>query len=125
MSLDSGPIQTPAPGFLSLLNLKNKGLLPDVLKGNLQPVVDLADYFARGAALNITTNYTRVQAAAAVTGLLAFNTPSATVVPQTDTSSAQDVTVRALATGAGAALAESGSGSPPARRGNASSAGTR
>lgn len=110
MSLDSGPIQTPAPGFLSLLNLKNKGLLPDVLKGNLQPVVDLAEYFARGAALNITTNYTRVQAAAAVTGFLAFNTPSAIVVPQNETWYVQDATVRALATGAGSVLDEYGFG---------------
>lgn len=106
MSAPSGPIQTPAPGFLSLLNLKNKGLLPDVLQGNLQPVVDLAGFFQRGAAQNLTTNYNRVQAAAAVTGFLALNTPSALVVPQNETWYVQAATIRALATGAGSVLDE-------------------
>jgi len=110
MSLDTGPIQTPAPGFLSLLNLKNKGLLPDLLRGNLQPVVDLAEYFQRGSLQNITTNYTRVQAAATVTGFLAFNTPSAIVVPQDETWYVESATVRALATGAGSVLDEYGFG---------------
>lgn len=53
MSLPSKPIQQLAPGFLSLMNLKNTGMLPDTVLGDLQPCIDLEGYFLRGAIVAI------------------------------------------------------------------------
>jgi len=44
----SKPIQTPAPGFLSLLNLKNLGVLPDSMLDQVQGGIDLEQYYLRG-----------------------------------------------------------------------------
>lgn len=44
MSAPSGPIQVIPPGLLGMLQLKNVGQLPDVLQGNVQPVLELRDW---------------------------------------------------------------------------------
>lgn len=44
----SRPIQTLAPGFLSMLGLKNEGRLPADMVDMVQPVVDLRDFYFSG-----------------------------------------------------------------------------
>lgn len=48
MSANSGPIQAPAPGFLSLMEMKNSGHNPDLLIGTVQPVVNMEPWWLRG-----------------------------------------------------------------------------
>lgn len=48
MSLPSKPIQAALPGFLSLLGIKNLGLNPDTLGGNVAPVIEMLPYYLRG-----------------------------------------------------------------------------
>lgn len=48
MSAPSKPIQAALPGFLSLLGVKNLGLNPDTLVGQVAPVLELADWYLRG-----------------------------------------------------------------------------
>lgn len=98
MSLDTGPIQSPALGFLSLLNLKNKGLLPDVLIGKLQPVIDLGGYFLRGSLMNAPA-VQRVQAPAVVTNFVPFTVTL--TVPDNETWYVEHATLRATAAAAG------------------------
>ena len=43
--MPSRPIQSPAPGFLSLLALKNTGLLPAVLPDHVQPILDMLPFY--------------------------------------------------------------------------------
>jgi len=50
MSANSGPIQPIPPGFLSLLQLKNLGRLPDVLIGQVAPSIDMEDWWLRATA---------------------------------------------------------------------------
>lgn len=49
MSAPSGPIQLIPPGFLGLLALKNMGRLPDFLQGNVQPTLEMGDWYLRSA----------------------------------------------------------------------------
>lgn len=46
----SRPIQSQANGFLSLLNLKNLGRLPDTLPDVVQPVLDMLPWYASSTA---------------------------------------------------------------------------
>lgn len=48
MSLPSKPIQGALPGFLALLGVKNLGLNPDVLVGQVAPVLELGPWYLRG-----------------------------------------------------------------------------
>lgn len=51
MSLPSGPIQSLPNGLLGLLQLKNMGNLPDVLLGNVQPIIDMVPFWLRGQTI--------------------------------------------------------------------------
>jgi hypothetical protein len=42
-----GPIQSQAPGFLSMLALKNHGGLPDSLMSSVQPTLDMFPFYAQ------------------------------------------------------------------------------
>lgn len=44
----SGPVQSLAPGFLSLLGLKNNGALPPVMVDSSAPVIDLTRWYLQG-----------------------------------------------------------------------------
>lgn len=44
----SKPLQALAPGYLSLLGLKNMGTLPGEAMDTVQPVVDMLQFFYRG-----------------------------------------------------------------------------
>lgn len=98
MSQDTGPIQSPALGFLSVLNLKNKGLLPDVLIGKLQPVIDLGGYFLRGGLSNGPA-VQRIQAPGVVTNFVPFTVTLQ--VPDNETWYVEAATLRAIAAAGG------------------------
>ena len=105
MSLPTGPIQTPMAGFLSLLNLKNKGLLPDILQGSVQPTIDAADFYKRGSGI-YATNLSRSLAAAAYNTISAISAATPLVVPANETWWVEHWTIRATAGGAGATVDE-------------------
>lgn len=98
MSLDSGPVQTPMPGFLSLLNLKNRGLLPDLLRGQVQPTIDMTPFWLRGSLVNLNTAQTRTQGVGALGGFASI-TAAGFVVPDAETWYVEDICLRV--TGAG------------------------
>lgn len=52
MAQPSGPIQVIPPGLLGLLNLKNMGRLPDVLINEVQPGIDLQEWWLRANLIN-------------------------------------------------------------------------
>jgi len=47
MSENTGPIQVIPAGLLGLLDLKNRGIVPDVLMGTVQPIVDMEGFWLR------------------------------------------------------------------------------
>lgn len=51
MADQSRPIQTATAGLLSLLQVKNRGQNPDVLEGNVQPVLDMVPWWLRGDSI--------------------------------------------------------------------------
>lgn len=101
MSRPSGPVQTPAPGFLSLLNLKNVGQLPDILIGELSPSVNLDKYFLRGQLVNNPAS-SDLSLAAGNYGTFRQFTTNPIAVPETQWWWVERVSILAYATAAGA-----------------------
>ncbi len=86
MSLPSGPIQTLAPGLLSVLQLKNTGRLPSVLLGDVSPSIDMLDFYLRSLGVaNANAAHTRTQVTASG-NFYQFNAggKGSIVVPQTE-----------------------------------------
>lgn len=65
----SGPIQTFAPGFLELLQLKNRGRNPAVLLDSVQPTIDMLQFYLQA---QITSE--SVTSLTAAGGVITFHT---------------------------------------------------
>jgi len=71
-----GPIQVAPPGLINLLQLKSSGYNPDAMRQDVQPTVDLEEWWLRAQAQNITTRYRQsVAGATAVNGFFAALSP--------------------------------------------------
>ncbi len=56
MAMNSGPIQTFTAGLLSLLQIKNRGLNPDILVGSVQPNLPMEGFWLRGSMEPVVSN---------------------------------------------------------------------
>jgi len=103
MSRPTGPVQTPVPGFLSLLNLKNVGQLPDELLGTVQPVMDHQGFLQRGSLQNFPTFPGAAQGVLVYRGFVPADAAATLTVPGNEWWWVENLTIRANA-GAGATL---------------------
>lgn len=103
MSKPSGPVQTPFPGLLGLLNLKNVGLLPDELLGTLQPIINGEEFMLRGSLQGWNAAATRNFVAGNYNSMTGWTVGSITV-PGNECWWVENYTYTVAAAGAGALL---------------------
>lgn len=65
-----GPVQVLPPGLLNMLQLKSSGYNPDALKQDIQPTIDMTDWWLRATRKNWGPDNTVLQAAGSVGGIL-------------------------------------------------------
>lgn len=102
--LEWGPVQTPAPGLLSLLNLKSTGQLPDKFTNQILPVLGQEGFLLRGSLQDEVSAHAVTVAAAPVGAFTPFTQPL--TVPNNETWYLEAACVNGAAGGAGAVVDE-------------------
>lgn len=74
MSGPFGPVQALVRGFFGMMGLKNMGQIPDTILGQIQPGIDMEDWWKRSQAYSDPTTYTVTLAAGGSTAI-SFTTP--------------------------------------------------
>jgi len=96
----NGPVQVTPVGLLGMLSLKTGGQMPDAMRQDIQPGIDMEDWWLRAQRVVDRTNRGITLAAAVINDYVDYS-PNAIIVPEQEWWFVHSISVRSTPVGAG------------------------